>query len=123
MKAGRGVKRFRREVMFEPPRRMIDHGFQRAGLGKQMARTWNDFQFLGAAQSGQGIFVQLDHSEVVTSNNEKRWCADPVEGIAGKIGAPSARDDRTDPIHKPCRRDKRGRSTGTGTEQAERKPS
>jgi hypothetical protein len=69
MKAGRGVKRIRNEVPFEPLRCMIDHGLQCPGLGKEMTRGWDDFQFLGAVQTSQGVLVQLDYTEIVTPND------------------------------------------------------
>ena len=98
MKASRAVKRLRRKVAFEPSSRMIDHSLQRTKLGKEMTRARNDFQLLGAAQTSQSFFVQLDHDDIVTSNNQKCWRPHLVEGIAGEIGAPSARDNRADPI-------------------------
>ncbi len=122
MKISRAAKLPWREVVFEPSGRMADYGLQRAKLRKEMTRARNDFQLLGAAQASQGMFVQLDHHEIVTPDDQKRRCPHLVEGIASKVRTPSARDNRTDPIRKFCRGNQRSRSTGTGTEQAERNP-
>ena len=100
---------------------MIDHRLERAGLGKQMARSRNDLQRLGSSQPRQRLLIELDDAEIGAADDQQRRRLHCVERISSEVRAPTARDHCTDTARKFCRRDKRRRRSGTGAEQSKRK--
>jgi len=110
----------RREILPKPPLGMIDHRFQRPGLGKEVARVRNDLQRLGPSQSGHRVLIEVNNAEIVAAYDQKGWRTNLIECLAGKIGAPAPRDHRADAARKPRRCNKRGRRSGAGAEEPKR---
>jgi hypothetical protein len=71
---------------------MVDHGLQRSGLGKKMARAWNDLQSFRPSHPRQYLLVEFDDAKIGASDDEKSRRPDPIEGAISKIGTATARD-------------------------------
>jgi hypothetical protein len=82
-------------VAFEPFARQPRHFFQRAGLFEEVRRTGHDYELLFAAELRERRPVQVDYGEIVAANDEQGRCPDARQGGSGQIGAPAARDHRT----------------------------
>jgi hypothetical protein len=63
------------EILLEPPRGEIDHGFQRSGLRKEMSCVRNDPQRLWPTQSGHGVLIKVNDVEIVATHDQQGWRA------------------------------------------------
>jgi hypothetical protein len=62
----------RGKVVLKPFSGMIDYRFQRSRLGKEMARSRNDLQGLGASQSGQRVLIEVKEPSLRCASAKNR---------------------------------------------------
>jgi len=101
---------------------MVDHSLQRAGFRKKMARVRNDLQRLSPWQSRQRLFVKSHDLHICAANDKEGRHPNSVEGIAGEVRTPPARNDRAHAMREIRGRNERGRCSSAGAKQPKRKP-
>ena len=100
---------------------MIDHRLEGARFGKQMAGTRDNFQGFRSAQPGEGLLVEFDDDVISAADDQKRRRVYLIEDIPGKVRASAARDNRSDSITEPRRRDEGCRRSRARAEETEAK--
>ena len=93
------------EIKLEPTRGVINHCLEGTRFRKQMAGTRDNFQCLRPAQPGEGLLVELNDDVINAADDQKRRRVYLIEDITGKVRASAARDNRSDLITEPRRRD------------------
>src|SRR5271166_4302068 len=85
-----------------------------------MAGVGNDLQGLSPWQSQQRLLVEFDDPDIRAANNEEGRRPNSVEGIAGEVRTPAARNDRAHAMREIRGRNERSRgSCWRQTTQAE----
>jgi len=88
-----------------------------------MAGVGNDLQGLSPWQSQQRLFVEFDDPDIRAANDEEGGRRpNSVEGIAGEVRTPAARNDRAHAMQEIRDRNERSHGSCAGAKQPKRKP-
>ncbi len=98
-----------RKMACKPPRGVADDRLQRSRLGEEVARAGNDLQGFRTFQPRERLLVELNDAIVYPADDQEGWRANPVQRVAGKVGAPTTGDNGAYLITKRCGSDKSSR--------------
>src|SRR5665647_1477886 len=110
----------RSEMGLEPPRGMLDHQLKGALLWKQVGCARNDLDCFRRLQARKGLFVELDHAVIESTDDEQGRRGHIVKRGVREIGPASAGDDSANTRAEPRRSDQGRRRSSARSEQTKR---